>query len=270
MRTTPDSRRGETGWGGTLLVSCLAHLLLLGGGIWLGAYFTIPFGGQHPGGAGGALVANLVSKVPGGSIPMPAPTLLNTQNRLANPMPDLTRTMPHRAPRPRRNAVRLPSPVHIPDLARRQALRELRHMQQADVRNRQHRRVMYGAGGPASFTYSMSGQGVGGGGGMAFGDATFGTLYTGYVNQLRNRLSFYWSQQYRDPTTPVGRAAYVAFTINRAGEISNIQFDRRTGIPALDGMALHAVEQMASSERLPLPANYPHSSLDVVVSFQLQ
>lgn len=265
------SRRGETGWSGSLLLSCLGHLLLLGGGLWAGAWLnSLPLGGKHPGGAGGAIQANLVSKLPGGTIPMPAPTVTDTRNRLANNVPGLTKTVPRRAPRPRPHAVRLPSPVRMPNLARSAALRELRRMQQADVRRRQHRRAMFGAGGPASFTYSMSGQGVGGGGGMAFGDATFGTLYTAYVNQLRNRLSYYWSQQYRDPSAPLNRPVYVAFSINRAGGIYNIQFARRSGIPSLDGMALHTVQQMAGAERLPLPAGYPQPDLNVMVSFELQ
>ncbi len=253
-----------------MFLSILAHAILLGGGFIAGAWLNLPLGGKHPGGAGGAIQANLVAKVPGGSIPMPAPTALVTKNRLANNLPGLTKTIPHRAPRPHPHAVRLPTAVRIPDLARRQALRELRHMQQADVnRRRPHRRAMFGAGGPASFNYGLQ-QGVGGGGGMSFGDATFGSLYTAYVNQLRNRLNYYWSLQYRDPSAPVGRLVWVAFTVNRAGNIYDIQFARRSGVPSLDGMALHAVQQMANSERLPLPAGYPQSLLTVTVSFELQ
>jgi outer membrane biosynthesis protein TonB len=264
--------RTEPGWAGSLLLSGLAHVALLSLGLWAGAWLArIPFGGQHPGGAGGtAIQASLVSKIPGGSVPMPAPTMQDTRNRLANNVPGMTKTVPHPPPRPRAHAVRLPAPTPPRFNLRRQAAAELRRMQQAEVRRRQHRRAMYGAGGPASFTYSMSGQGVGGGGGMSFGDATFGTLYTAWVNQLRNRLGYYWNQQYRDPSAPVGRPVFIVFSLNRSGRIYGIGFGRRSGIGALDGMALHAVQQMAASERFPLPAGYGPATLNVAVSFELQ
>ncbi len=269
---TTHRSRSEPGWAGSLLLSCLAHGGLLFLGLWAGLWLEkIPFGGKHPGGAGGtALQATLVSKIPGGSVPMPAPTVNDTRNRLANSIPGLTKTIPHPPPRPRPHAVRLPAPKPPRLNSRRQAAEELRRMQQAEVRRRRHRRAMYGAGGPASFTYSMSGQGVGGGGGMSFGDATFGTLYTAWVNQLRNRLGYYWNQQYRDPSAPVGRPVFIVFTLNRAGQIYDIGFGQRSGIGSLDGMALHAVQQMAASERFPLPAGYAPGTLRVEVSFELQ
>ena len=155
-----------------------------------------------------------------------------------------------------------------PKLAQQQALRALDRLAVAD-RRRPDNRVAYGQGGPASFDYSMT-AGVGGNGGMAFGDASFGNLYAAYVNHLRDRLNVFWNREYRDPSLPAGRLVYIRFSVDRGGHISGIGFAQPSNVPALDSRALHAVQVLAESERLPLPADYPRSTLDVRVSFELQ
>lgn len=261
-------------WGGSLLLSALGHGALIGL-IFFGArlFPHLFLGGQHPGGAGqGTIQANLVSSVPGGAIPMPSPTDTITKNRLANNNPGMAVSRPVRAPKPPPDAIRLPARRrHFTpkDLTMEQAQHELDRLARADVSKQPDNRADYGAGGPASFSYSMT-PGVGGGGSLAFGDAAFGSQYAAWVNHLRDRLTFYWAQQYRDPAVPVGRLVYIQFTVDRSGHLSNVVFVERSNIPALDSMALHAVQQMAASETDPLPAGYPHSSLDVRVSFELQ
>jgi TonB family protein len=262
----------EGGLGGGAILSVLAHAALVAFVFFGEKLFpTLMLGGTHPGGAGaGAIQANLVSSVPGGSIPMPSPTDADTRNRLANENPGAGVTVPKRAPTPPPDAIALPSRRRTPaDLAKQQAERQLDQLVRSDERTADNR-VAYGQGGPASFTYSMSGQGVGGGGGMAFGDAAFGSMYADYVNQLRDRLSMYWNREYRDPSLPAGRLVFVSFTVDRSGHISDIDFAQRSNVPALDSRALHAVQVMAASERLPLPQAYPRATLEVRVSFELQ
>lgn len=274
MRTRDDSASKESLRGGFWL-SVLGHAALAGLILFGARLFpALALGGQHPGGAGeGTLVANMVSRVPGGVIPMPSPTDVVTKNRLANNNPGVTVTHPHRPPPPPPHSVALPDrrrPAFKPkDLAVEMAQAQLRQLARADLDKRPHHRIEYGAGGAASFSYSMT-AGVGGGGGMQFGDASFGHLYTAWINHLRDRLAYYWSLQNRDPSVPVGRLVYIEFQINRAGQISAIRFDPGSNVPALDGMALHAVQQMAAAETDPLPPAYPHSSLAVRVSFSLQ
>ncbi len=260
-------------FGGGMLLSVLGHAALIGL-IFFGARLFPKFflGGQHPGGAGqGTLQANLVSSVPGGAIPMPSPTDTITKNRLANPNPGMTITRPTPPPKPPPNAIKLPSRRKFTpkDLAMEQAQRELNRIARADIPKKPDARAQYGAGGAASFNYGMT-QGVGGGGCLAFGDAAFGAQYGAWVNHLRDRLTSYWARQYRDPSVPAGRLVYVEFSVSRAGQITSINFVERSNVPALDSMALHAVQQLAANETVPLPAGYPHSSLDVRVSFELQ
>ncbi|MGH9534687.1 MAG: TonB family protein [Terriglobales bacterium] len=263
-----DSLRGGL-WLSVLGHAALAALVLFGARL----FPTLDLGGHHPGGAGeGTIVANMVTKVPGGVIPMPSPTNVVTKNRLANNNPGVTVSRPRPRPEPAPHSIPIPvrrRRFQPKDLALQMAEQQLHALARADQPKRPQTRIAYGASGAASFSYSRS-AGVGGGGGMAFGDASFGHLYTAWINHLRDRLAYYWGMQYRDPSVPVGRLVYVQFSVNRAGQISDISFGRRSGVPALDAMALHAVQQMAAAETDPLPPAYPHSSLDVRVSFALQ
>lgn len=269
-----DAEPTQERLGGGLLLSVLGHAALIGL-IFFGArlFPKLLLGGQHPGSAGqGTLQADLVATVPGGAIPMPSPTDVVTKNRLANENPGETITRPTPPPKPPPDAISLPTrrrKFTPKDLALAQAQRELNQLARADVPKQPDLRAQYGAGGAASFSYSMT-QGVGGGGGIAFGDAAFGAQYAAWVNHLRDRLTLYWARQHRDPSVPVGRLVYVEFTVVRAGQINGIGFAERSNVPELDSMALHAVQQMAAAETDPLPPGYPHSTLDVRVSFELQ
>lgn len=268
------TRRAESNWTGGALLSVALHGGLIGLALFGGLLFpSVPVGGKHLGTASaGTIVANLVSKTPGGSIPIPNPVVQPTKNRLANDTPGPTVTVHHPPPPPPKNAIKIPVPkAYKPkDLAKEQALRELKRLAQSDRPQKPTRRVEYGSGGRVSFDSSMKQEGVGGGGGVSFGDAAFGSLYADWVNHLRDRLTYYWNQQIRAPGAPAGQLVYIQFTVNRSGQLYNIGFARRSNNPGLDGMALHAVQAMAASERDALPGNYPHSSLDVRVTFELQ
>ncbi len=274
MRLRDDNPRGESLRGG-LWLSVLGHVAIAALVVYGASLFpALDIGGQHPGGAGeGTIIAKMVAKVPGGVVPMPSPTDVVTKNRLANNNPGVTvsRPKPQLAPIPHSIPIPVRRRPHFKpkDLAKQMAEQQLRELARANPPKHPNHRVAYGAGGAASFSYSMT-TGVGGGGGMAFGDASFGHLYTGWINHLRDRLAYYWNMQTRTSSIPVGRLVYVEFSVDRAGHISDIQFSRRSGVPALDAMALHAVQQMAASETDPLPPSYSHSSLQVRVSFELQ
>lgn len=260
--------RTEKAGAGFLLSLCLhaALVVLVVSSAWLGKY--LPLGGAHPGtAAAGSITANLVSKVPGGAIPMPSPVVLPTKNRLANdlPAPGISRPLA-RVAAPR-NSVALPS--YQPEkLARKQAEEELRKLAQADLQ-KNDQRVPYGAGGRVSFSSTTSTQGAGGSGGMSFGDANFGNLYTDWVNHLRDRLQFYWNQQPRGPGLPAGQRVTVTLTVRRQGQIDSIHYISRAASLAINSMAFQSVEQMAAAERFPLPPGYARDSLVVTVAFEL-
>ncbi|MGH9488228.1 MAG: TonB C-terminal domain-containing protein [Terriglobales bacterium] len=247
-----------------LLHACLAFLLVYGA--WLGNY--LPLGGKHPGtSAAGAITANLVTTVPGGAIPMPSPVVTPTKNRLANDLPAVGISKP----RPRR-AVRhsVPLPAYNPvEVARKQAEELARELARADLPKKRSHRVAYGAGGRVSFSATSSKQGTGGNGGVSFGDANFGNLYTAWVNHLRDRLQYYWNQQPRDPVLPTGIKVTVTMTVHTGGNITSIRYVRRANSVEVNNMAYTAVQQMAGQERFPLPPGYQHTSLVVSVTFEI-
>ncbi|MGH9475779.1 MAG: TonB C-terminal domain-containing protein [Terriglobales bacterium] len=252
-------------WGFSVaLHGCLAALII--GAPWLGKY--LPLGGLHPGTASaGAITADLVTKLPGGAIPIPSPVVTPTENRLANDLPGIAISKP-RPPRAAAHSVPLPSynPVQV---ARQQAALEARELARADELKKKDNRVAYGAGGRVSFSATTSAQGSGGGGGVSFGDANFGNLYSAWVNHLRDRLQYYWNQQPRDPVLPAGIKVTVTMTVHADGQIAAIRYVSRTNSVEVNNMAYTAVEQMAQLERFPLPAGYQHHTLVVTATFEL-
>ncbi|MGH9418166.1 MAG: TonB C-terminal domain-containing protein [Terriglobales bacterium] len=227
----------------------------------------LPLGGAHPGtAAAGAMQATLVSSVPGGAIPMPTPIVTPTKNRLASDSAAKGITRPTRAAAPR-HSVALPA-YDATRLAREEARRELRKLAQAD-RDKKNKYVPNGSGGAVSFDATNGATGASGSGGVSFGDANFGNLYTDWVNHLRDRLQFYWNQQPRDPTLAPGQKVTVTLTVHRNGLIDSIHYVRRSGSVEVNGMAFNSVEQMAAAEHFPLPPGYVPASLTVTVAFLL-
>lgn len=265
----PVSRTYRTGWISRWGFSVALHIalaLLIVYSAWLGKY--LPLGGLHPGTAtAGAITANLVTTVPGGAIPIPSPVVKETENRLANDSPGTGISKP-RPPAAAKHSIPLPSynPVEV---ARKQAELEARALARADVLKKKDNRVAYGAGGRVSFPATSSAQGMGGGGGVSFGDANFGNLYTDWVNHLRDRLQYYWNQQPRDPVLPSGIKVQVRLTVERGGQITDIRYLSRANSVEVNSMAYNAVQDMANQERFPLPAGYQHNALVVSVTFEL-
>ena len=268
MSAAAERGTQRTGGVGGLLLSLALHGALAGTVFLAGWTRYLPLGGQHPGtAAAGALQAKLVSKVPGGAILMPSPVTQATKNRLANNMAGqaVSRPRPRAAPR---RSVALPS--YLPEnLARQQAAADLRRLARADSPKRRGQKVPYGAGGPVSFSASNSVQGAGGGGGLSFGDANFGYLYTDWVNHLRDRLQYYWNEQPRFPGMPSGVKVKVTLTVQRAGTIDAIRYVGLSPSVQVNAMALRTVRQLAKAERFPLPAGYGPSQLVVTVAFEL-
>jgi hypothetical protein len=244
--------------------AAVAALLLYGA--WLGKF--LPLGGKSPGTAApGAITANLVAKVPGGAIPMPSPVITPTKNRLASDIHARGVTRPHHFAAPRRS-VALPS--YSPEkMARKEAEAELRALARADQPRKRNNRVAYGNGGRVSFPATTSQQGNAGSGGMSFGDASFGNLYTDWVNHLRDRLEYYWVQQPRDPSLPSGLQVTISLVVERSGIIDSIHYVSRSSSLEVNQMGYDTVQQMAQHERFPLPPGYAPSSLAISVTFEL-
>lgn len=262
MRTQRTERGG---WGFVLSVVLHGGLAAF---VVTGAWQYLPLGGAHPGtAAAGSIQATLVTTVPGGAIPMPSPVTAPTKNRLANDLPGETVSKPV----PRRavpKSIPLPS-INPEQLARQAAESDIRRLAQADRQKKPDDRVAYGAGGRVSFSATSTSQGAGGSGGVSFGDANFGNLYTDWVNHLRDRLQYYWNQQPRYPGLPAGQKVTVTMTVHRSGLINSIGYVTRSNSVEVNAMAFNAVTQMAQAEQFPLPAGYQHSTLVVSVAFEL-
>jgi hypothetical protein len=261
-------RRTGGGLGGVLLSLALHASLagLLVYGAWISNF--LPLGGKTAGTAApGAITANLVAKVPGGVVPMPSRVITPTKNRLASDIHARGITRPHHFAAPR-HSVALPS--YSPEkLARQEAERELRAIARADRAKKPKNRVAYGNGGRVSFPATTSQQGNAGSGGMSFGDASFGNLYTDWVNHLRDRLQYYWVQQPRDPSLPSGLQVTVSLVVERSGVIDSIHYVSRSSSVEVNQMGYDTVQQMAQHERFPLPPGYAPSSLAISVTFEL-
>ncbi|TAN23963.1 MAG: hypothetical protein EPN33_03865 [Acidobacteria bacterium] len=260
-------RTQSTSKGSWVFSLCLHAVLafVLVYGAWLGKY--LPIGGAHPGTAAAGIQVGLVSQLPGGAIPIPSKIVTPTPNRLVNDLPAAGVSMPVRRPRAPKHSVALPAYNSVKE-ARKQAEQELRRLAKADPLKHQQR-VAYGAGGRVSFSATSSTQGNSGGGGVSFGDANFGNLYTDWVNHLRDRLQFYWLQQPRDPVLPAGIKVTVTMTVHRNGQINLIYYLHRANSVEVNGMAMNAVQQMSAAERFPLPAGYQHNALAVSVTFEI-
>lgn len=266
MSESRTHRTDRAGWG-------FALSLVLHGGlaafVVTGAWQYLPLGGAHPGtAAAGSISANLVTSVPGGAIPMPSPVVAPTKNRLANDLPGESVSKPVPKTVAPKKSVPLPS-INAADIARKAAAADIRKLAQADKRKEPDNRVAYGAGGRVSFNATSTNQGTGGGGGMSFGDANFGNLYTDWVNHLRDRLQYYWNQQPRYPGLPAGAKVTVTMTVHSSGLINSIRYVTRSNSVDVNSMAFNAVTEMSQAEKFPLPDGYQHSSLVVSVAFEL-
>ncbi|MGH9413319.1 MAG: TonB C-terminal domain-containing protein [Terriglobales bacterium] len=264
MKSSPAQTTSRSSWIFSLcLHAVLAFVLVYGA--WLGHY--LPLGGKHPGTAAAGIQVDMVSRLPGGAIPIPSKVVTPTKNRLANDLPAVGVSKPVRRPRAPKHSVALPAynPIAV---ARKQAETEARELARADPLKHQHR-VNYGAGGRVSFPATSAAQGNSGGGGVSFGDANFGSLYTDWVNHLRDRLQYYWNQQPRDPVLPAGIKVTVTMTVERSGRIDSIHYLHRADSVEVNNMAYSAVQAMSAAERFPLPPGYQHGSLVVSVTFEI-
>lgn len=251
-----------------VLLSLALHAALAGlmvYGAWIG--HLLPLGGAHPGTAPAGIQATLVSSVPGGAIPMPSPLVAPTKNRLASDTTAKGITQPPRRATAPSHSIALPA-YDATKIAREEARRELHKLAQADL-DKKNKYVPYGNGGAVSFDATHGATGASGSGGVSFGDANFGNLYTDWVNHLRDRLQYYWNQQPRDPTLAAGQKVTVTLTVHRDGLINSIHYVRRSGSVEVNSMAFNSVEQMAAAEHFPLPPGYVPSSLTVTVAFEL-
>jgi len=93
------------------------------------------------------------------------------------------------------------------------------------------------------------------------GDASFGSLYPWYVDQINRTMSQNWNKGQVDSRTPKGARVYLVFSIHRDGGVSDLQLDRTSGSSTLDRSCLLAGQRVSTFGNL--PAAYNQSTLKV-------
>ncbi|MGA8937777.1 MAG: TonB family protein [Acidobacteriaceae bacterium] len=80
-----------------------------------------------------------------------------------------------------------------------------------------------------------------------------GERYAWYIRQISDKVQQYYSQQYPDPRSSMGRSVTVTFYVNTSGSPTNVQILTSSGSPTLDQAGKRAVEQVDTFG--PNPAN---------------
>lgn len=99
------------------------------------------------------------------------------------------------------------------------------------------------------------------GGPAAVSDASFGSMFGWYVNQIDRKMDSNGYRAMADPRTPKGARAYIEFTIYRDGSHGNVTLDRSSNSPTWDNACVRAAQRVDTFG--PLPPQYRASALQV-------
>ena len=86
---------------------------------------------------------------------------------------------------------------------------------------------------------------------------------TSYLNKLKQRVR----QQWLPGMSQSNRRTVLNFTINRSGQVSNLNIAQTSGFSVTDEVALNAIQRAAPFA--PLPTGYPKNHLDIEFTFDI-
>ncbi len=86
---------------------------------------------------------------------------------------------------------------------------------------------------------------------------------TYYLNQLQQQVK----QQWLPEVTESSRRTVLNFTINRFGQLSNLQFAQTSGFSVTDQAALKAIQR--SAPFAPLPTGYTSNHINIQFTFDI-
>jgi TonB family protein len=252
---TSHIRQG--GYRNVMLLSVAGHVLLflffIFGVELLPRGQVIVIGGGVGGGQGGFTTVGLVAEASGGAgmvkpSPTPAREAVPPAPRREEPAPAPTKAAPPEAPDPNvfveKAASRRPRQT-APPAAKQQA------QTPAPKAGQIPRTPDPGAGGPGGGSPG-SGGGYGGGVGIHFGTGSGEGegIDSWYVRQVEQRIGGNWLRtslgQLGSPVQSI-----ISFEVSTSGEISNIKFEKASGVRAVDLAAERAIR--ASNPLPPLP-----------------
>ncbi|WP_375453161.1 TonB family protein, partial [uncultured Nostoc sp.] len=86
---------------------------------------------------------------------------------------------------------------------------------------------------------------------------------TSYLNQLQQRVK----QQWLPEVSQSSRRTVLNFTINRSGQLSNLELAQTSGFSLTDKAALNAIQRAAPFA--PLPTGYTNNHIDIQFTFNI-
>ncbi|WP_375498245.1 TonB family protein [uncultured Nostoc sp.] len=86
---------------------------------------------------------------------------------------------------------------------------------------------------------------------------------TSYLNKLKQRVR----QQWLPGMSQSNRRTVLNFTINRSGQVSNLNIAQTSGFSVTDEVALNAIQRAAPFA--PLPTEYPNNQIDIEFTFDI-
>lgn len=243
-------------WQQPVAWSVALHTFLFGGILMYAAILGNLRGENWGGtGGGGAIGVELVSNVP---LPRPVNA---TETILANESKGLTKSEPAKP------EVVPPDAIPIPDKATKTRPtprpRDTQQVAKATPPAPPTNVVPYGQGGPisAGMFGTFNAAGAKGGFGFTGGGGDFGSRFSWYVAQVRNKVSENWLKYEVDPNIHEGRRVYITFDITRNGQPQNIQIEQSSGVPSLDQSAVRTLQRIDTFG--PLPNEYSGSRVSV-------
>jgi TonB family protein len=222
--------------------------------------------GARWGSVGGGQSGTKVNLVSSAGIPMPKP-VNPTESKVVDPTKGLYKEEPPKPPEPKTDATKIPKFEKEKPLppSRKSKVFE-------DKTPPPENAVPYGKGGNPDLPTGTSQTPAAAAGGLTIpGDAggDFASRYGWYVASVKRLISANWLQNTIDPAVRSARRAHtvVTFTINRDGSIRNIRIMQTSGNSSMDNSAQRAL--LSIDKFQPLPADYNHSSIDVIFDFDL-
>lgn len=246
-------------WSRPLLLSVGFHLALVAA-IVIAAYaFKDRVENNWGFNQGDAVTAQLVS-----ASALPIPHVDESANIVANESKGVTETKPEPKPVETEDGISIPGHVVKPKPTPQKAVTatNVHPPRPIPTPTPEDTAVPYGEGGPVSGPYGVF-TAPHTQGGFNFQNADFGTRFAYYVRNVNQTVSRNWFK----PDVAAARRAYVLFDIVRDGSPTNIRLEQSSGVPALDQLAMRAVQR---SDFGPLPPEYQGNKVSVEFWFDYQ
>lgn len=228
--------------------SILLHVGLLAGflvyGVLSGLFHGNTWGGA---GMGGAMQVNLVSN----TLPLPSDQPPN-QNVLSTETPSQAPSVPTPKTKQAEDDTAIP-------ISGKQKQKEHETTQRSTVKQPPvpTNRANYGEQSGSSMPRTAQSTG----GPATVSDASFGSMFGWYVQQINRKMDSNGFRSMADPRTPKGARSYIEFTIYRDGSHSNVTLDRTSNSSSWDSACVRAAQRVDTFG--PLPAQYRNSALQV-------